>query len=314
MFPFSRRKKRKQKPTPTWVMLLVIVFLAYTIFTNDKNAPPTTGHGGGNVTESSTPATPESTEKPAIERLVNSVVETNKIINIDPLKGKFSPQSVIKLSVKDNSEGSGQFTVCGQKVKISYSSFTEDKKEIESTQTVTFRIGENKVMPALEEGVSGMKKNGTRTISSPGSSAYGAENFQRNDVPADANVNFEVKMLELSPETPEIGAYRILGDGNGPSKGYSCGSQVKLHVALWDIEGKKLYSSRDNNGSPVSFTIGKSEVFLGLEQGVLDMLPAMRRNLIVPPSFQKTLLGNSPVINFPLPKNQTVLVDVEAVP
>lgn len=313
MFPFAKKKKRKQKPTPTWLMLLVAAFIAYAVFTGDKNTSPPAHNNTNenNAVEPSTATASAPIDKPASAPILG--IETDKILDIDVLKGKFTPKSVIKLNVKNNFEGNGQFAVCGQKVTISYSSFTEDKKEIESKQNITFQIGENKVMPALENGVIGMKKSGERTISSPANMAYGAENFLRNDFAA-ANVNFEVKMLELSPETPDIGAYRILGDGKGPDEGYFCGSQAKLHISLWDVEGKKLYSSRDNNGSPITFTIGKSEVFLGLEQGVLDMLPGMRRNLIVPPAFQKTLLGNAPAINFPLPKNQIVLVDVESIP
>lgn len=309
MFPFKRRKHRnKNQRTPTWVIFLVLAFLGYTMITNNskKNIPVTpVDRENGAVQPSET-----ATEQPSL----GSVIDPKKLVDIDAFKGKFAPQSVMKLQVQNNSEGDGGFSVCGQKATIIYSSFTEEKKEIEKDKHLTFQIGVNEAMPALELGVIGMKKNATRTIFSPGNMAYGAEKFARNDVPALANINFEVKMLDLSPELPDPGAYRILGDGRGAIEGYICGSQVKLHLSLWDVEGKKLYNSKDNNGAPIVFTIGKSEVFLGLEQGVLDMSAGMRRNLIVPPSFQKTLQGNAPTTDFPLPKNQTVLVDVESVP
>lgn len=310
MFPF--RRKKKKKPTPAWVLWLVVAFLAYMAFTN-KNAPtpaPATQNNAAkeNSGEATTP--PAEGNKPSIAHALG--IEPNKILNVDALKGRFMPQPVIKLHVKDNTEGSGQIAICGQNVTISYSSSTEDKKEIEKDQTASFQIGDGKVMPALEVGVVGMKKNGERTVFSPPDMAYGAENFLRKEFAA-ANVDFDVKLLAVSPELPETGAYRVLGDGRGQEEGYSCGSKTKLHIALWSVEGKRLYSSRDNNGSPISFTIGKSEVFLGLEQGVMNMMPGMRRNMIVPPAYQKTLLGNAPAIDFPLPKNQIVLVDVEAV-
>ncbi len=304
MFPFSR-KRNKNKPTPTWVMWLVVAFIGYTMLTNNsRKTTPTT------IEESATSKTEIATEEPSL----GSIVDPEKLLNVDTLKGKFFPQTIIKLSVKDASQGDGKFAICGQKVTISYSSFTEEKKEIEKEQKITFQIGEGKVMPALERGVVGMKKNGTRTITSPGNMAYGIEKFTRNDVPALANINFEVKMLDISPESPEIGAYRVLGDGYGQGNVYTCGSEAKVHVSIWDIEGKKLYNSRDNNGAPLTFTIGKSEVFLGLEQGVLEMSDGMHRNLIVPPSFQKTLHNSAPAIDFPLPKNQIILIDVESVP
>lgn len=313
MFPF-RRKKKKRKPTPTWVLWLVVAFVAYTMLTNNKNTPttaPTTKDGTAKENSNEASISSAEAEKPSIAATLG--IEPKKILNVDALKGRFMPQPVMKLHVKDNTEGSGRFAICGQNVKISYSASTEDKKEIEKDQTASFQIGDDKVLPALEVGVVGMKKGGERTVFSPPDKAYGAEKFMRNDFAA-ANVNFEVKLLEVSPELPDSGAYRILGDGRGRDEGYSCGSKTKLHVALWDVAGKRLYSSRDNNGPPINFTIGKSEVFLGLEQGVINMMPGMRRNLIVPPAYQKTLLGNVPIINFPLPENQIVLVDVEALP
>ncbi len=307
MFPFRKRKKKPKQQNSPWVLLLVVAFVAYSVISNDKKTPkPATPNDAANTIKVTDGDNTAATETPETSP-VQSIKDDAKT-----LKGKFLPQSVTKLQIKDNIEGSGQFAICGQKVTISYSSTTEDKKDIESTHDVAFQIGENKVMPALEIGVIGMKKNGERTISAPPIMAYGADNFLRKDF-VDANADFEVKMLEISPELPDSGIYRVLGDGKGSQEGYVCGSEVKLHVALWNVEGKKIYSSRDNNDSPISFTIGKSEVFLGLEQGVLDMLPGMRRNLIVPPNYQKTLLGNPPTINFPLPKNQIVLVDVEAV-
>lgn len=307
MFPFSR-KRNKNNPTPTWLMWLVVAFIAYTMLTsnNRKSTAP--------VQIDKENSTISTTEPVREEPSLGSIIDPKKLINIDSLKGKFLPQTIIKLSVKDTSQGDGEFAICGQKVTISYSSFTEEKKEVESEQKITFQIGEGKVMPALERGVVGMKKNGARTITSPGNMAYGVEKFTRNDVPALANINFEVKMLDISPKLPEIGAYRVLGDGYGQGKIYTCGSEAKVHVSIWDVEGKKLYNSRDNNGNPLTFTIGKSEVFLGLEQGMLEMSEGMHRNLIVPPSFQRTLQGKAPTINFPLPKNQTILVDIESVP
>jgi hypothetical protein len=78
------------------------------------------------------------------------------------------------------------------------------------------------------------------------------------------------------------------------------------------MAGNKLFSTPADK--PLTFTPGKSEVFLGLEQGIIGMARGAKRTLVVPPVLQKTLLGNAPTIDFPLPKEQTVLVDVEALP
>jgi|CXWL01.1.fsa_nt_gi FKBP-type peptidyl-prolyl cis-trans isomerase len=307
MFPFSRKKRKVKNPTPPWMVWLLVAFVIYALLS--KNSVKV-----GESTQSSQISGDVQAKLPTEEPSLGSIVDPKKIIDVDFLKGKLLPKRTMSLRVKDNALGDGNYSVCGQKVTVIYSSSTEEKKEIETDKKITFQIGSGEIMPALERGIVGMKKNGTRTISSPGDLAYGVEKFSRDDVPALANINFEVKMLDISPELPEIGAYRVIGDGFGRGKIYTCGSKTKLHLSIWDVEGKKLYDSKDNNGEPISFVIGKSDVFLGLEQGVLQMSEGMHRNLIIPPSFQKTLQGTAPTIDFPLPKNQTILVDVEAMP
>jgi FKBP-type peptidyl-prolyl cis-trans isomerase len=302
MFPFSRRKRHK-RPTPVWMIILVIGFLIYSYVNNPshKTAPPA---------QNVTPPV-EADNKGTIESL-KSMVDPEKILNMEGIKGRLVPKMSMNLTVKDNEPGNGKVAVCGQKAIIKYSAFTNDE-QIGQEQETSFRIGSGEAMPALEKGVMGMKINGTRTIYSPGELAYGAEKFTRDDVPALAKIRFEVKMLDATPALPEIGAYRVLGDGMGQKNIYECGDTAKLNVTIWDLNGKKIYDSADDNG-PVTFVIGRSQVFMGLEQGVLGMSHDMRRNLIVPPDFQKTLLGNKPSIDFPLPKDQIILVDVQSVP
>ena len=94
---------------------------------------------------------------------------------------------------------------------------------------------------------------------------------------------------------------------------FCAASRAKSQVTVWSVDGKKLFSTKDK-GQPLTFTPGKSEVFLGLEQGVIGMAAGEMRTLIVPPGFQKAMDGNPPTTDFLLPKDQTVLVDVEALP
>lgn len=302
MFPFSR-KKRNKRPTPPWMIVLVIIFLVYTYISNSKHEKASAPQNGT--------ASVEADKKGTLESL-KSMVDPEKILNLEGIKGRLAPKMSMNLQVKDNELGNGKVAVCGQKATIKYSSFTNEE-QIGQEQETSFKIGSGEAMPALEKGVTGMKINGTRTIYSPGELAYGAEKFTRDDVPALANIRFEIKLLDASPALPEVGAYRVIGDGTGIKNIYECGDTAKLNMSIWDLSGKKIYDSKDHNG-PITFVIGKSQVFLGLEQGALDMSVGMRRNLIVPPDFQKTLLGNKPSIDFPLPKDQIILVDIQSVP
>lgn len=308
---FRLFKKREKKPTPAWMSWLIIGFIIYAMIVSRGSKhegppqPPSLSQNG-NMNGEGAAATEEGfTIHP--EKILN-------ISNIDILKDRLLPQKSLKLTVKDTLSGEGPFSMCGQNVTINYRAYTFDEKEIDNVEGLTFKLGEGKVMPALEQGVMGMKKNGKRVILSPGSLAYGVEKFARSDVPGMANIRFEVEMRDISPPAPEVGIYRILGDAGGSSNAYGCGSVAKLNMSIWDVDGKKLYDSKDNNGAPISFTIGRSEVFFGLEQGALGMQPGAHRNLIVPPDFQTPLSGGAPLINFNLPKNHIVLVDIEAVP
>ncbi len=44
---------------------------------------------------------------------------------------------------------------------------------------------------------------------------------------------------------------------------------------------------------------------------MIGLRPGATLTLVVPPEFQKTLRGNSPTTELPLPKNETVLVEAQ---
>lgn len=143
-------------------------------------------------------------------------------------------------------------------------------------------------------------------------------------------------MLSASPEFKDIEniPYRVVDVRKSSGPMLMCGQKGNFNVTIWDTKGTKLYSSADavkqdtkptdqtaNSNKeasiPVkglSFTPGKSEVFMGLEQGVVGMPMGGMRTLVVPPAFLRTTSGAPPAIQFPLPEGQTVLVDVEYLP
>lgn len=224
-----------------------------------------------------------------------------------------------EITIKDVKMGRGGPAVCGQEATIAYTARTSDETEIKDSadaeHPLTFKIGEHKVMPAFELGLVGMEKGGKRLIMASGPDAYEAEGFKKEGVPEGARVVFDVDLLDIKPALPDIleNVFRISDIQPGYGRYLLCGNLVKVGVTVRDVEGKKLFSSEDE-GKPVIFTIGKSEVFLGLEQGVIGMQTRAKRALIVSPAFQKTMNGNDPKLKIPFPPKQSVLVDVEALP
>lgn len=190
----------------------------------------------------------------------------------------------------DTLSGKGAFATCGQKASVSYKEILggEEKK-------LEFVIGDSSSLSSLDKGVIGMAKGGKRIIYPPD------------------DHNLEVELTDISPTLPDFTPFRIFGDMSEQGRIYKCGSVAKLNIKISDLNGKELFNSKDDNGSPVSFTIGKSEVFLGLEQGALGMEIGSKRTLLIPPDFQQTLNKTPPAVSFPLPKKQFVVVDIESV-
>ncbi len=294
--------KREKPPTPSWLKWLLIGFFLFAVLTHQQKGTP------------DKPNTFRQTVDSAAKELSPA-----RLINFNEYKEKIFPSYVAALRLKDNELGKGLPAVCGQEATITYQAFL-DEKPMEDSATaekpLTFVIGEHAVMPVFEQGVIGMQPGGKRSLVAPSNLAYGAKGFARDDVPPNAMARFEVTLLGVSPPlpSPDESPYRIANVGAGGGTPILCGEPIKAHIIVWGTDGKKLYDTREGGKDPIAFTPGKSEVFLGLEQGVIGMVPGATRTLIVPPTFQKLMRGDKPATQIPLPENQTVLVDVESIP
>ncbi len=301
MFRFRKKKQPPtREPMPSWLKWLLVVFLAYGLIVSSKNKSTDTAH--------------QILEKASDE------LATVKPLDFSAFTSKIFPAYSAALQIREVAPGAGNPVICGQKVTLAYETFLADGKPLGDAATkeapLVFNTGGGTAMPVFEQGVIGMQKGGKRSLLSPLSMSYGLPQFAREGLPEDAPVRFEIELLDVSPEFAGIEStpYRIAEVAMGQGEMFICGQPTKLHVAVWDTEGKKLYSSRDNDGAPVAFTPGKSQVFLGLEQGVIGMNAGGMRMLVVPPTFQRTLTGDEPEIAIPLPLTKTVLVDIESVP
>jgi peptidylprolyl isomerase len=300
---FGRKKDQNPTPTPGWVHWLLLGFVAYAIFAGvktDRSGTPTRAN----------------------EAFTQAVTNLNpgKYFNFADFKQVVFPSLDASLHIKEIEAGKGDYVACGQDIAIAYDTFLPDGKKTGDSATAEspkrLRVGEGKSMPVFEQGLIGMQPGGRRSIVAPPSMAHGSSpEYAREDVPPGTSVRFEITLLEASPALPDFvdTSYRVITIAAGVGNTILCGQQGLFHVSVWDIDGKKLYSTKDNNGSPLRITPGRSEVFLGLEQGVIGMgAGSASRTLIVPPAFQSPMRGDKPVIDIPLP-GKTVLVDVETV-
>ena len=279
---FRKRKKKPEKLNPNVVTVRWILFAFFMLALA----------GNYRKMHSVLPAKSLAEIEKSIEKAAPPIpIDFRNIINM-------LPADAPAMNIKDLQDGKGEPAVCGQRASVAYTDASD-----ENEKNLTFRIGEHKVLAALELGVVGMKKGGRRMIV-----ASGGEK--------DAKGAFNVRLVDISPSLPDskTSAFRVSNGRSGGGRLILCGQKVKVRLAVWSVEGKKLFPLSEDDKAPIVFTIGKSEVFLGLEQGIIGMNIGSKYSLVVPPEFQKTMDGNEPKVQFPFPPKQTVLVDVEAMP
>ena len=97
--------------------------------------------------------------------------------------------------------------------------------------------------------------------------------------------------------------YDIYKHGNGAKPVF--GNNVKLNYEVRLINGDLCYDSKDDK--PLEFTIGKSNVEQGLQEGILLMRVGDRAKLIIPSHLAYGLHGDEDKI----PKRATLVYDVE---
>ncbi len=299
---FRKRHQPEPDPASFGMKWIIIAFVLYGFFTIQR---------------------PDTKEEPnPVRKAVNQAADELKpsnFVNFSEYKEKLFPGYVGALRIKDTKLGSGLPVVCGQEATITYDTFLPNNKPFDDSATaekpLSFVIGEHKVMPIFEQGVIGMQPDGMRSLLAPPNLAYGREGFVREDTPKNELMRFEVTLLGAKPALPDPdkSLYRIAQVRQGVGTVILCGERIKLHVTVWGVDGKKLFSTQDNNAEPLQFTLGASEVIVGLEQGVIGMTMGEQRTLIIPPEFQKPLRKEKPDVEIPLPASQTVLVDVETV-
>ena len=113
---------------------------------------------------------------------------------------------------------------------------------------------------------------------------------------------------------PATLAFRATELTIGRGEEVACGDKVQIHLVLWGPNGQMLYSSmRDNDKSPLKMTLGKSDIFYGIDRGLLGMRTGGGRNLVIPAAYLQSSGKDEYKILEKLPKDAIVLADVTLV-
>ncbi|MFD2365154.1 FKBP-type peptidyl-prolyl cis-trans isomerase [Pseudoduganella sp. GCM10020061] len=107
------------------------------------------------------------------------------------------------LTKTDTTVGTGTEAVAGKWVKVTYTGWlynqpaTNKKGTQFDTGTFPFKLGANEVIPGFDQGVTGMKVGGKRTVIIPSNLAYGAGG-NGPMIPPNAGLVFDIELLQVS--------------------------------------------------------------------------------------------------------------------
>lgn len=185
----STRKSQKQDSTSSSNVLSV------------KSGTASTDPSLGNlpVGESSTPSA-YSSQSAATTILDNPSPTTENFAQYETYRDK------TEVYFADIATGNGATLTKGKKVSILYRGWLTngtlfDQSRTDQNGQITpfiFTVGENQVIPGLEQGIANMRVGGTRRIIIPPSLGYG-ESGSGDSIPPNSLLVFDVQILEVEP-------------------------------------------------------------------------------------------------------------------
>ncbi|QOY94635.1 FKBP-type peptidyl-prolyl cis-trans isomerase [Massilia sp. UMI-21] len=112
-----------------------------------------------------------------------------------------NPNNPTALVKKDDVLGTGAEAVSGKTATVTYTlwlysvSATDHKGTRLESNSFSFKLGTNAVIPGFEQGVTGMKVGGKRTIEVPASLGYGVRGS--NGIPGNNGLVFEISLTKV---------------------------------------------------------------------------------------------------------------------
>lgn len=222
-----------------------------------------------------------------------------------------SAASPAQFTVIDTVAGTGTAAAAGNVATVSYTGWlysdtAADHKGSEfSTSKLTIVLGSGTVISGFEDGVTGMKLGGVRTVLVPTSMAYGATG--NSLIPPNAGLVFELTMLGLQSAVASPAALSTTDTAVGTGTAAVTGKTVSGTYTGW------LYSdtAADHKGNEIdagsfTFVIGDEQMIPGFDQGVAGMLAGGSRTVLVPASLAYGTTGNARV-----PTNSGLVYDLK---
>lgn len=246
----------------------------------------------------------------------NAAVSAANVSATTPENKQVGVSSLEKI---DTLVGTGLEAIVGKTVVVHYSGWLRDPqaenqrgKAFDSSVgrgPFSFNLGEGRVIRGWEQGVVGMKIGGKRTLVIPSALAYGSRGAGKGVIPPDADLIFDIELLDVI-KMPEV---EKLDQKLGKGEEALSGKTVTVHYTGWlrdpkakGQKGKEFDSSKKRE--PFSFTVNGGEVIRGWDLGVLGMKIGGKRTLIIPAALA---YGAREVGNGLIPANSDLIFEVE---
>ena len=185
-------------------------------------------------------------------------------------------------------------------VTVHYQGLINDSTEFENSfvtnKPISFYLGTGKVIKGWDSGLQGMKIGEVRKLVIPPHLAYGDRKI--GPIPANSELTFIVELLEVKKA---VKAWQVtdkheaiylsnshyydfeIGNGTEVTKG----KKVKYHYNLFNIDGNKVYSTRDQNDIKELKAGSGKHMIKGFEDALLGMKPGGKRKIICKDDFGK---------------------------
>lgn len=230
---------------------------------------------------------------------------------------------------------SAAMATVGKTVSVLYTGRLLDGTVFDATSQrnnvpVSFVLGNSKVLPGLQEGISLMHLGDKATLLLPSALAYGPSGNSSINVPANAVVRFEVELVDLnfaltdaaiitkyvadnsitSAQKQASGLYFAPTATNPTGVQATAGKMVSVLYTGRLLNGTVFDASSQHNNVPISFVLGRRQVIAGWDEGIALMRKGEKATLLIPSALA---YGPTGAGNGAIPANAVLRFEVELV-
>lgn len=282
------------QPFPRWVTWIFVALLAYIIYMGNKAQHP-----------------PESIPQEPVEATNEAPREYDSLRRLtdgDRWFRAINPNYIGDAYIKEIKTGEGDAVACGDEVEIllrgtdtTGASFDTSHDE---SKPLKFHLGDAPIA-ALNEGIIGMKQNGTRQLVAPAKLVYDAPGDHSSE-----DVTFHLSLKSHTTKDADMPAFAVTTrSGTDKDEPARCGETIRAKFSVFDASGKRIYASE----SPVSFTLGKRELASGIDTLARGLEIDEERLLTIPPVYLTQGKGANAALRTALSSKELRVVQITRV-